>query len=372
MSNRVNNININILKQCREQIGLDISDVEKKVKKIVEFELGENQPTFKQLDTLAELYNVPRWVFISESLPDEFTFTKSLPAFRQFSENYQEAFSNPKVRSIISKIEQLRELMLDFLVDIDEDTPHFSPPKPKASPKETAQQVREWLGASNRKLNFLEWKKLLEIKGIFVFLTSKYKDWSNVEKVFRGLTIYHPILPIIIVNNADAKKAQLFTIFHELGHLLRKENTIDQWDYEQQNIENWCDEFAGNVLMPESEFMFTAIKDLKSVKEIAANFHVSTYACLVRLRRLNIISQSTYDSFLNTLIHEYKTQAEKMKKSKGGPARDRPKEILNQYGSIFVNTMFQAYHNKEIGLQKLSKLFGLKKISHVFEMEKQL
>ena len=47
MTSRVENINIDILKQCREQIGLTLIDVEKKIKKIAEIERGTQKPTFK-------------------------------------------------------------------------------------------------------------------------------------------------------------------------------------------------------------------------------------------------------------------------------------------------------------------------------------
>ena len=72
MAKRVENINKDILCQCREQVGMDLFEAEKKVKKIAEIEQGTQKPTFKQLETLAKLYRVPRWVFIAESLPEEY------------------------------------------------------------------------------------------------------------------------------------------------------------------------------------------------------------------------------------------------------------------------------------------------------------
>ena len=59
MAAKVENINPEILRKCREQIGLDISDVEKRVGKIDSMEQGSLKPTFNQLDTLANLYKVP-------------------------------------------------------------------------------------------------------------------------------------------------------------------------------------------------------------------------------------------------------------------------------------------------------------------------
>jgi len=373
---RVENINPNILRQCRKQIGMAFSDVEKKVKIIAAIEDGEQQPTFNQLNTLAELYNVPRWVFISEFLPEQYQFNKAVPAFRQFAHDRAELFSNHKVRSLTARVEQLRNLILELRDDIGESVTQFSPPEiqKNATPDATAKLVRMWLEAEGN-FDFPEWKEKLEDKGIFVFLTSKYKGWSHIDKaLFRGLAIYHSFLPIIIINDSDSKKAQSFSLFHELGHLLRGESAIDDWDDYHQQVERWCDELAGNVLMPEELFCAVAhdVNDLDAVKQIAKGFKASAYACLVRLRQLRIIDQSSYAEFEAQLKDEYAELQKKLKGNDGGPVRNRPKEVLNQYGHIYARALFQAYHNQEIGLHKLSQAFDLKRTAYVLEVGKQL
>ena len=72
----------------------------KKVPKIEKIESGEQKPTFKQLDTLADLYSVPRWVFISEQLPGKYQFNKSVPAFRQFADSNSDIFSRSEERRV--------------------------------------------------------------------------------------------------------------------------------------------------------------------------------------------------------------------------------------------------------------------------------
>jgi Zn-dependent peptidase ImmA (M78 family) len=380
MTNRVENINTDILRQCRKQIGLSIFEVEKKIKKIAGIEQGDHKPTFKQLDTLAELYKVPRWVFISETLPEKYQFTRSIPVFRQFADKNADIFSEHKVRSLIARVDRFRELILELREDMGEPVTAFHPPalKRNAASDFAAQQVRDWLDITEESFKFSKWKKMLEEKKIFVFMTSKYKGWSHVDKaLFRGLAIYHQKLPIIIINDSDAKKAQSFTLFHELGHLLRKESAIDDWDtaYYQQ-VERWCDELSGNVLMPAAQFQTAIhninIDDLDEIKSIARNFQVSAYACLVRLRQLRLIDQDDYLRFEAQLKAEYRKLQKKLKESAGGPPRNRPQEVLNQYGHIYANAIFQAYHNKEFGLHKLCQAFDLKRVPYVLEIGRQL
>ncbi len=377
MPGRVDEINVEIMQQCREQSGLALSDVKKKVSKISEIEQGTHMPTFKQLDSLSQLYSVPRWVFISDQLPEKYRFDKAVPAFRQFVAKNADIFCNPKVRNVTARVERFRNLILEMLDDMGESIASFNPPNldEGVSPDSAAVLIRSWLGIGEERFNFSEWKKLLEDRGVFVFLTSKYKGWSYIDKVnVRGLSIYHTTLPIIIINDSDAKKAQSFTLFHELGHLLRKESAIDGWTNHSHQVEKWCDQVAGNVLMPESPFKSAVgeLEGLDTVKNLAKTFKVSSYACLVRLRQLRLITQATYADYAGQLKDEYTKLQKKLKESKGGPARNRPMEVLNQYGHIYVNVLFQAYNNQEIGLHKLSKFFDLKKTSYIFDIEARL
>ena len=230
MTTRVKNVKGAILRQCREQLALSLEEVKKKVKFIEDIEGGEKCPTFKQLNTLAKMYNVPRWVFVSDQLPSEYNYVKSVPAFRQFAEQAGEAFSDPKVRSVTAQVQQLHELVIELRKDMHEPIEPFCPPEVKiqsSSSTQIAKAIRSWLNVEDN-LEFPEWKEKLEQKGIFVFMTDKYRGWSHIRKgVFRGLSMYCPVLPIIIISDFDIKEAQSFTLFHELGHLLKKEHAVD-------------------------------------------------------------------------------------------------------------------------------------------------
>ncbi|MEA1899726.1 MAG: hypothetical protein U9N47_03025, partial [Thermodesulfobacteriota bacterium] len=127
MAGRVENINKDILRQCRVQIGLSLPVVAKKVAKIAVIEQGDQKPTFKQLDTLAELYKVPRWVFISDHLPEKYQLDKAIPAFRQFTDSNADVFSEHNVRSLIARVDRFRELILELREDMGEPVTAFHP-----------------------------------------------------------------------------------------------------------------------------------------------------------------------------------------------------------------------------------------------------
>ena len=363
----VQNINTDVLRQCREQMALSIADVKEKVASIEKIEAGEKLPTFKQLETLSKLYAVPEWVFISDKIPEEYIFEKRIPSFRQFA-GHQEGFSST-LRRLTKRVTELRELILDLREDMDEQIQPFGIPQMSDDHTSNAQEVRQWLGVQENDAYTLDkWREKLEEKEIFILLTSKYPGWSCCNKEnFRGMAIYYDTLPIIVINDSDAYKAQTFTLFHELGHLLRKKSGLDT-DYEE---EQWCNDFAGHILMPAEKIpnINSFSIHLDAIEKNAKTFEVSSYAFLVRLRRLNRINQPTYDKIEREICNEFETKKRKLKDSPGGPARYREREVSKQYGKIYISTLFQSYYNKNVTLHKLCLAFGLKRVEPLEKLE---
>jgi Zn-dependent peptidase ImmA (M78 family) len=97
------------------------------------------------------------------------------------------------------------------------------------------------------------WQKSLHDVGIFVF-----KDAFRVEG-YSGFSLYDDLFPIIYVNNSSTKSRQIFTLFHELAHLLFHTSGIDTLDDryiprlsgKQKRIEILCNQFAAQFLVPE-------------------------------------------------------------------------------------------------------------------------
>ncbi len=382
---KVGNINPHILRQCREQIGLSIELAKKKAKiqTLANIEKGEIKPTFLQLKKIADLYHVPQWVFLRDQLPSNYQFTASMPAFRKFAENRHPVFDY-KVRAVTTEVERIRNFILELRKDMEEPIQRFSPPEiDNLSAVEAAPLVRKWLGLSEGIYAIDKWKKAIERKDIFIFMTSKYQGWSKIEvDVFRGLSIYKNSLPIIIINDSDAFKAQSFTLFHELGHLLKKQTILDSEEnyLAQSQIEKWCNEFSGEMLMPRTHILKELKKKLlldtntleafSEIKRIANAFCVSNYACTVRLRHLHVLSSQQYKEFFNIIQKDYEISKEIIKSSQ--ISRNIAKEVLNQYGSIYSKAVIQTYRNQEIGLHKVCKLLNVKKTTDALKLERLL
>ena len=380
MSSRatVENINPTILRQCREQMGLSLGDVRKKIASIEKIENGDKKPTFNQIDQLAELYLVPRWVFIADNLPHEYQFDKSIPAFRQFKDSNHDVFSDYKVRALVTRLERMREFAIELRRDMDEPIARFKPPAQGSTIEQTAANVRRWLGVTDDEhLEFDDWRGKIEQKNIFVFKTNSMSNWSTIRlDEFCGFALYHSVFPVIVINGSDWKKTQSFTLFHELGHVMRKQNAMDGWN-SYGDVEQWCNELAGCVLMPrksleKQELLSFDIDNIEQIETAARKFKVSIYAFLVRLRQLGQINRTQYSDFEEQMreIHEQ----EKLEKKKGEVRIPRriPHEVIQQYGSIYLKTLFQAYYEKEIGLHRLCQLLSVKRASYIKDIEEKL
>lgn len=106
---------------------------------------------------------------------------------------------------------------------------------------------------------------------------------------FRGFALVDPLAPLVFVNGADTKAAQIFTLVHELAHVWSGESGVSDVTTAavlHAGIERWCNAIAAEVLAPLADFK-AALRPKAELwaetNRLAANFRVST---LVVLRRM--------------------------------------------------------------------------------------
>jgi Zn-dependent peptidase ImmA (M78 family) len=121
---------------------------------------------------------------------------------------------------------------------------------------------------------------------------------------FRGFALADPYAPVVFVNGADSKSAQVFTLAHELAHLWLGSTALSDVDPESTrrfDDERWCNQVAAELLVPMDEFvsMLDTAGGLRSqLQPLAEHFRVSTQVILGRVREAGAL---TWDGFMSEL-----------------------------------------------------------------------
>lgn len=84
----------------------------------------------------------------------------------------------------------------------------------------------------------------------------------------RGYCLYDSYAPVIFLNNADSYRAKIFTILHELAHILYGENGITTSNNQNSKIEKLCNEIAGEIVIPKSLILQKWNKGLEIIENI--------------------------------------------------------------------------------------------------------
>lgn len=292
---------------ARERAGFSLAEAAAKFKSIEAWEAGEASPSYPQLEKMADAFKVPIAVFFFPEPPDVPRISES---FRSLPTTEYERLPR-RIRYLVRKakvfqlnVEELEGGRNPSDRQIVKDV-HFNPAQ---SIDEMARIVRAYIGISideQKSWSTMEealnkWRGALLSVGVFVF-----KDQFKQEG-YSGFCLYDPDFPLIYVNNTSAKSRQIFTLFHELAHLLYETSGVDSVtdDYvarlsgQHREIEIKCNKFAAEFLLPEGVFN-RAVAGLPATEETAARvareFHVSREFVFRRFLDRGLVSQVVYE-----------------------------------------------------------------------------
>jgi Zn-dependent peptidase ImmA (M78 family) len=347
-------INPNVLRWARERAGLSTEEAAKKLhRRFAMWEVGEDQPTYPQLEQLAEFLHIPVAVFF---FPEPPTIPEIRKSFRTLPEAEFDRIP-PRVRRLIDKAKAMqlnlaelcdgknpatRLITRDLTFAVGTDVELF------------AKRVREYLGVTvegqfswpNNEAALTKWRDLLQSAGIFVFKEAFREDY------YLGFSIADETFPIVFVNNSSAKARQSFTILHELAHLLAHTSGIDTLDEayvrhlqgKRRSLEVGCNALASQVLMPEETFIqLVRSRDHseQTAEFIADRFHVSREVVYRRFLDRRWITQAEY------LAAKERWDAQARLQQPGGGG-DYYNTKMAYLGREYISLALQAYHQERI------------------------
>jgi len=213
--------------------------------------------------------------------------------------------------------------------------------------------IDEQVEAQSQSQVFKMWKTAFEVKlGIPAF------QFKMPMHEIQGFSLNEKTPYCIAVNNRHSITGKIFTLFHELGHLLKKQAGIcyPEKIADNQITELECNAFAGMFLIPRE-----IVKPFDSVDDIFAfsnKLKVSSESYLRRLKGLNLINDQNFFNLLSEIRERAKAPAKAF-----GRATNVEKAI-NSRGQHLFNSVIDAAVNNRISFGLASDILGVK-INHL-------
>ena len=127
---------------------------------------------------------------------------------------------------------------------------------------------------------------------------------------FQGFALVDEYAPLVFVNNADFKAAQMFTLAHELAHIFVGESGLSHLEDMHpvdNDTERFCDRTAAEFLVPERELRDlweSATKTRTPYQSVAKHFKVSTIVAARRALDVEIIDRHGFRDFYTEYASE--------------------------------------------------------------------
>ena len=363
-----------VIRWARESMGMSIEDVAHKLKRSSEevraweSECSASSPTYAQLESLAyKVFKRPLAIFFLPAPPDEIQPTREFRTLpdadlqtlnadtyvqvrkaHAYQITLKEVFDgrNPGERSIV------RDVALDMQLSVETQASSVR--------KALGISLEDQLGWKTDEHALKRWREAVEAHGVFVFKAPfKQKDIS-------GFCLLDADFPLIYLNNGTTKTRQIFSLLHELAHLLLNVSGISKFEQSymsrlpvaERRIEQFCNKVAAEILIPSDDFgqqIAGLPSDAESMQDhlyanLANRYGVSREAILRRLLDLGRVSQVFYEQ-------KAKLWASQKKAASGGDWYASQNTYLSDK---FAREVIGRHYRNQISVEQASEYLGIK------------
>ncbi len=308
-----------LLRWARERAGRSREDLSRRFAKIEAWERGEVQPTFRQLEDFAKATHAPfGYLFLAEP-PVE---SVPIPDFRT-GVAAQLGRPSPNLLDMVHLCQQRQNWYRDYARIAHQPAPAFvGSARVGDDVVGTAAVIRRALGLDLEERKRLgTWTDALrrfigqaDALGVLVMVSgvvgSNNRRRLDPEE-FRGFALADPLAPLVFVNGADTKAAQMFTLAHEIAHIWLGQSAVSDARIRaepDEETERWCNRVAAELLVPLEVLRRELDVDAAlegEVSRLARRFKVSTLVVLRRLHDAGALSReelwTAYDDELARL-----------------------------------------------------------------------
>ncbi len=308
-----------LLRWARERCGRGMDALKRRFPSLEAWERGEARPTLKQIERFAKATYAPvGFLFLMEP-PEE---AIPIPDFRAGTNRYA-GHPSPNLLDTIYVCQQRQEWYRDYALSLGQEALDFvGSAQTQGAVEATASAIRRRLGFDvQQRAEMRTWEDALrhfveqaDALGILVMrnsivLNNNHRHLDPAE--FRGFAMADPLAPLVFLNAADTKAAQMFTLAHELAHIWLGQSALSDAQASSEpdhQIERWCNRVAAELLVPldvlRREYRNSAELQPEMAR-LARRFKVSTLVILRRIRDVGGLTdrelREVYDAELERL-----------------------------------------------------------------------
>ncbi len=359
-----------LLRWARERSGRSVHDLQRRFPKFNAWERGEVLPTLKQLEAFAKTTHTPiGYLFLQTPPVEELPVTD----FRTMGD-VDVSQPSPDLLDILYLCQQRQDWYLDEVRSAGEAPLSFvGSLDTTVDSTSAASRIRDALRFDvDQRRQLPTWADALrqfidqaDAMGILVMVSGV--DGSNTHRSldpeeFRGFALSDPLAPLVFINGADTKAAQMFTLAHEIAHLWLGESGVSNPEavvMPDHSIERWCDQVAAELLVPSSLIReeFDSGTDLSGeVNRLARRFKVST---LVVLRRIHDVGGLPRDGFWSAYRAEKNRLRELPRRSGGNAVLNVGTRVSKRLARALVVSTLEG----RTSYTESFRLLGVKKLS---------
>ncbi len=305
----------------------------------------------QKLDILAKYFNVPfDYFFVSEHKKLNLLFRADKPSDNIEDFDFQEIYNRFEDYISIVDLKKMKYIPQMYNLDIQKNK---LTKDDKKNIEEVANEVRKQFNIEEViPSNYYE---IVEREGINVIAL------PHSNENFFGASSYSSDYGSFIFVNSNkniTEERQIFSLFHELGHLLFNRNEYKQYDYDplyksNRNIdEKIANQFAGYFLLPRDlvdDYIEQRNKNV-NLNDMKKNFKVSIQTLYMFLHEYGYINKTQYSEFWKKLHNDG------LKKIEPNPL---PPSSIEDKNNRLISSMKNLYLKEDISVNRIAEVLNI-------------